>query len=435
MPIKNKTAYSFEAVLIQQSPMLHFQSEQQGACLRASEVKPKLDKFIIKNAEKEMGKGIIPQNWFRVNENGKQALDYKLTISSYGYQKVLESIPRIFYGNTGDSKEKVGCIKGDNIIQVICFIPELLDYLMEKMDDFFLVTNFGRMSDKGFGSYTLRESNEYSDTEIGKKLAESTEAPICYVVRGNKNYSAYPPENKENKFKQDNIFDDIKKFYSVMKSGLNFSKIDKNGANSELLYHRSYLFLYCHEKNEMGNEKYAQKVKGLLPAGKGNTPSLKKKIEECKYVRGILGLEVIIDEERLEKKKKSKDSNNKKRLFVLSEKKSGIERMQSPIFFKIIGNRFFVVANRIPKDIFDKEFRFIKVDENEKLEKELKINTPKEFDIDDFMNYFCNHYNEDVAKIIKRAKNYDGNGRINIKWAMSNNRKIETAYQKSGGEK
>lgn len=33
-------------ILNQQSPILHFQHQQQGATLRASEVKPKLDRFI-----------------------------------------------------------------------------------------------------------------------------------------------------------------------------------------------------------------------------------------------------------------------------------------------------------------------------------------------------------------------------------------------------
>ena len=35
--------------LKQQTPMIHFQSKEPGACLRATEVKPKLDRFIIEN--------------------------------------------------------------------------------------------------------------------------------------------------------------------------------------------------------------------------------------------------------------------------------------------------------------------------------------------------------------------------------------------------
>ena len=34
--------------LKQHTPLIHFQHSQEGATLRASEVKPKLDKYIIK---------------------------------------------------------------------------------------------------------------------------------------------------------------------------------------------------------------------------------------------------------------------------------------------------------------------------------------------------------------------------------------------------
>jgi len=36
--------------LCQQTPLLHFQHQQAGATLRATEVKPKLDKFLIRQA-------------------------------------------------------------------------------------------------------------------------------------------------------------------------------------------------------------------------------------------------------------------------------------------------------------------------------------------------------------------------------------------------
>lgn len=45
----------FERVytLEQQTPLIHFQYDQPGATLRATEVKPKLDKFIIKKNERK----------------------------------------------------------------------------------------------------------------------------------------------------------------------------------------------------------------------------------------------------------------------------------------------------------------------------------------------------------------------------------------------
>ncbi len=39
--------YKLEVTLKQHTPLIHFQHDQEGATLRASEVKPKLDRFII----------------------------------------------------------------------------------------------------------------------------------------------------------------------------------------------------------------------------------------------------------------------------------------------------------------------------------------------------------------------------------------------------
>ena len=48
--------------LKQQTPLLHFQPDEPGACLRGTEVKPKLDKFIIScYLAKEKS---VPDNWF-----------------------------------------------------------------------------------------------------------------------------------------------------------------------------------------------------------------------------------------------------------------------------------------------------------------------------------------------------------------------------------
>lgn len=40
--------YKIEFKLKQHTPLIHFQHDQHGATLRASELKPKLDKFLIR---------------------------------------------------------------------------------------------------------------------------------------------------------------------------------------------------------------------------------------------------------------------------------------------------------------------------------------------------------------------------------------------------
>ena len=64
---QNTSHFKLEFTLKQHTPIIHFQSDQKGATLRATDLKPKLDRFLIEqlkmldnNAKpKEMYK-----NWF-----------------------------------------------------------------------------------------------------------------------------------------------------------------------------------------------------------------------------------------------------------------------------------------------------------------------------------------------------------------------------------
>ena len=69
-----------EIKLKQHTPLIHFQHDQEGATLRASEVKPRLDKYILsKLSSKEKVQG---QNdgWIKV-KGDKTWLDYKMRIT------------------------------------------------------------------------------------------------------------------------------------------------------------------------------------------------------------------------------------------------------------------------------------------------------------------------------------------------------------------
>jgi hypothetical protein len=47
--------YKLKFTLKQHTPLIHFQHDQAGATLRATEVKPKLDQFIIEKLLMEQG--------------------------------------------------------------------------------------------------------------------------------------------------------------------------------------------------------------------------------------------------------------------------------------------------------------------------------------------------------------------------------------------
>lgn len=75
--------YKLEIKLKQHTPLIHFQHDQEGATLRASEVKPKLDKFVLTklgNGNYEAGVDIAKTKGWLIGKGDHPALDYKLRI-------------------------------------------------------------------------------------------------------------------------------------------------------------------------------------------------------------------------------------------------------------------------------------------------------------------------------------------------------------------
>lgn len=80
---------TLKVTLKQHTPLIHFQHTENGATLRASEVKPKLDRFIIEKLGggnydnvKNQVKNTYPQLF--IPKEGVFALDYKLKIKAFG---------------------------------------------------------------------------------------------------------------------------------------------------------------------------------------------------------------------------------------------------------------------------------------------------------------------------------------------------------------
>ncbi|MFN0202536.1 MAG: hypothetical protein ACKVTZ_13510 [Bacteroidia bacterium] len=70
--------YSLTFTLKQHTPLIHFQHEQAGATLRASEVKPKLDRFILAHCETTIAK-ICQDAFEKEKEQYKSSLEFLAT--------------------------------------------------------------------------------------------------------------------------------------------------------------------------------------------------------------------------------------------------------------------------------------------------------------------------------------------------------------------
>lgn len=379
----NNRDFALTYALKAQTPMIHFQAGQQGATLRATEVKPKLDKFIIQ----KLGVNNIPQSWFLPETN---ALNYKLRFLATGKSEIGEPF-KIYFGNSGKKpgdRNYTWTIKGDCTMQVLCFIPELRDQIDTLVGEFFICTNFGRMQNKGFGSFTVAD-RPYDKKTIGKMLCESTGAKVCYTFRSSNTDS--------------HTFDDIQRLYSVMKAG--FNRTTHHNPRPEQ-YHRSYLFEYFHG---IGNEKAAMKINGVSPAVQhpdNKRPVAEQDFEVYHYVRALLGIadhaEYITAFEPVKRKET---------ILISSDK---VSRFASPIFFKVIDGNVYIAANRINKDILGKEFLFT----NKTTGKKITLTVPLVFDIDGFMAWFVDRYNRDTRNIPFDARNsYSIKKPINIAYA------------------
>ena len=347
--------YELTYQLAQQSLLIHFQHDQAGATLRATEVKPKLDRYLLKRLKAD--NIATDKSWFI---GDTQALDYKMRFSQVEF--VTEDLGLrtdfdIYYGNMGDNAQKAKGVQYRNSITmtIICLKEPVRSAIRKYIRDFFIVTNFGRMQSKGFGSFIIREKNELTKEEIGKILKRDYGAKKCYSFKSNKK-----------------PFKHIKTVYSLMKSGINH-----NG------YRRSLLFEYMHTLN-VGNEKAALKQQGVAPAIGSHTPDKNQNDEVSYYVRALMGTGDHVDF--------LSSTANRRQKTNINIANRDIDRFASTVFFKIIGDRVYYVGKRINRDIFGKNFTFEvkKADGFKPTKYSMRIPTPPENDIfnKDFMDGF-----------------------------------------------
>lgn len=414
--------YKIEFELEQQTPMLHFQHDQKGATLRASEVKPKLDKFLLKilgKGDYDEGKKIAKEKDEEISKekNGKAtwlvgngehpALNYKMQIVASGNpeiskdikifiksknfdekykRKFQSSIPKSFFGNMVDLSEGKNNNKSYEVsynepikLTIICFNTELLKFIGDHICSFFLINNFGKRQSKGYGSFIIKKEEN--------NLVEKED----YIV--NEIKKIYPTfvycTYNTNDFEK--ITKDILKISSILKSGIN-----------HITYVKGAIFQYCIENSErifeekIINEKayYKKELLDLIKCSESCTTKCNTEIEndtkeKSYFLRAILGLSDSIVYNNYCKKRCSECCNENKGDKFIEIKGDNIERFQSSILFKYMDKKLFI----IPKDctpILNKTFKFDKYNlkngkKGDNLLKSIEIKTPPNFDLEDFL--------------------------------------------------
>lgn len=329
--------FKVEFTLKQHTPIIHFQSDQIGATLRATELKPKFDRFLLnlKNAVIKPLKG--PQ--------GELYFDYKVKIISENNNiepvEKYNKFPPLYFAR--DSKKfSTGKIQ----IEFISFNDNLISIIKEKFPEFLAITNFGSRSSKGYGSFWDEKVMPLSFVNIAKK-----HYPKIYKL--------------ETKVKSDNWEKTVGDFYKMVKMGNNHGG-----------YKKAYLWEYFAQNGIRWEKRQIKKEFPILAySPKGNNPIdvQNPKNENFRFIRALLGLAG-----HYEFKIPSKET------VTITCNDETIKRMRSPIEFKIIGDTVYLLCNKHYKKLYGKSFQF-----SYKNFKPFNIIAPKEneFDLYKFMDY------------------------------------------------
>lgn len=389
---KKNISNILEYDLYQQSPLIHFQHNEEGATLRGSEVKPKLDKFLLEFHE-ELGTG---ENGYLIGDT--KALNYKISIKATDIAiksdigntekrkrkennrrlKPSKPISELYFGNMGRKDDEIletVTYRAPIKLRFISKHKEILEKIDEEIKSFFLLHNFGARQSKGFGSFYPIDKGEEFCSGNYEEYKENL------LRRFNNSISYFFVKEIE---KQG--FDYIKDIYALMKMGYNPSWVKGDRA-----YYRAYIYKYFHEK-QTGNEKALLKHKQIVPVISEDKNRQFKSVNENGrnyYLRALLGLAGSLSYINYK--------NERPKRVEISVESKEFERFQSMILFKPIGSYVFILPFDLDERIYNKSFKFI----NGK--KSISINTPKleEFNISCFIKSFTNYYNGLENKKVK----------------------------------
>ncbi len=274
--------YILNFTLKQHTPIIHFQHDQDGATLRATEVKPKLDRFIIEKLTEKTGDDAL--KLFRLNttkmiqigsdlidnpnfnlewcsmliggKNDHLALDYKMRIVPSKNEVITITngmkFP-CFFGDMGDGYDEN--IKGFVFTNkpIFCHLLTKNKNLCEEINNkdilnyFFLVNNFGTRQNKGFGSFTV--------TTINGEILPEVIPTFELSFKSDYKYGDFKP-----------MFNEIDLLYRSWRSGINLkrpanydfgidNKLELRPPHESRFYFKSALFLFLKTKGLQWDKK------------------------------------------------------------------------------------------------------------------------------------------------------------------------------------
>lgn len=383
--------------LKQHTPLIHFQHDQEDATLRASEVKPRLDKYIITQlgeGDYEKGKAKAKANGWLVGKGEHPALDYKMRIFAVTKMKDFplennrgRSCYPSFFANQNAEPDKIKKIifpqkeRACEDIDIIISTPTSPQHaLLEKeikrfSDDFFLVHNFGTRQTKGFGSFFPIDKSirNIEDNRIKKFYRFTISIPI-------------ENNNWERVYQQ--LDERLSFFYKTLRSGINI----------EPFYFKSLMFFYAIQKEMYYDKRKIREHYHLFTDRTTGRYTNNENVDKGEKFEKDFCPQYNSDNARLYRDMLGLSSSQawmKYNKAIISKENNSIERYNSPLTIKpiittITSNSIefivLIIPSVIPDDYFNQIFT-IKQNKNDHNSFPLSTPSKDKFDLDEFLRY------------------------------------------------
>ena len=413
--------HTLKVKLKQHTPLIHFQHDQDGATLRASEVKPKLDRYILSKLTPEEREQGEHDGWIKI-KNDKVWLDYKMRIEAEGEKReyMLASYIKDEYVNNlrrsninaisntpffaqekqntsirksqnpqieWDKIEKKGLlIEGDIMLSVMVKDDTLSAQIKNFIQSFFVATNFGTRQSKGFGCFSVTELMHENQNQDLRNFEDLLRENFLFVYKKSLNAQSVQGVST--------VLQTINDDYRLLKSGLTrpYAKsklmLYADSLNSNIGWDKKYIKVNTNDVFVTENgDCYILKCK---PQNKRESYSTK---DDYVYYRAMLGLA-----EQFEFLLENPPQNDEKNKMIVKVRNEDIQRYQSPILFKVYNNVIYLVGNEVESDMLNQSFDFM-VDfqgddgfETASVSEDgSSINTPAVFSLRNFISFAMNN--------------------------------------------
>lgn len=219
--------------LKQKTPMWHFQADVSGCVLRATEVKPKLDRFLLAKENK------VDESW--CVKGRSDALDYKLWFVAPSELPLTlhdKSYP-LFFGNMGGGQPKqLIFYKGKIEMHLFSLNDKLIACIKKHLFEFFATHSFGTRQDKGFGFFfpvDIDGTKGNFNQAFGAHYQFDFEWKSYEDKRRNSNWRLPYPRG-EHKY--------VETFMAIHY----FHKLIRSGINERGCYYKSLMFFYARKR-------------------------------------------------------------------------------------------------------------------------------------------------------------------------------------------